>query len=343
MNQLQPTEVSPSVEIRCSPILNAFQLGKKGSPRKVSVPVGQVIVLNYGGETADAGGLPEVYLAGEIVVRDPLRGDVPCWAVVLAEFPGKGELRLSRPLSAISVSAEDLATFHLRFFICLYDPILLLRRASGGWEKREDQDKFNKGLEEELQAWLEHYLEGRGVQVWSGDENAVLNGIFSALDEKLRGMGLRVDDIALHRHYPARLYEIALQFARAESSIGHSFNEDRKQIAHDTGLSEDALMQITKSKERKGVALHRALVDAPPESRKQAAKWLEGHGLSEMSDHLKKLYSGEYSELDIRLSEQVLLSAIRNPWLTLGERLQELSEMPATRFWEVHSQIESAS
>jgi len=67
--QQPPMEIKADLEV----LQGAFRLGARGSPRKMEVRVGHVIVLSYGHEFADASGLPEVYLAGEVVRCDPLR------------------------------------------------------------------------------------------------------------------------------------------------------------------------------------------------------------------------------------------------------------------------------
>ncbi len=337
----------PEIKVNLEPLLDIHRLGARGKPRRREVPPGQVIVLSYGHEFADAGGLPEVYLAGEVVAPDPLRRGVPCWAIQLAEFPGRVDIRLSRILAAISQGGGDPASITISFYARLYDPILLLRRFGGKWEKEPDCSAFNQRVSEDVKAWLQALLE-RDIQIWSGDEQDVLGKIFSELDEYLRRIGLRVDTteggpaasaVIFTRRYPLALYDIAFQFAKAERTLRHLLPRGVN-IPKETGLLEEEVRRITGSEERAGVVFFRAVTDASPEARERVAQWMERSGMPDAARFIKTLYKN-FTEREIKLSEQVLLSAIRNPWLTRGEWLKEMSESPTTRFQQIERKRKS--
>jgi hypothetical protein len=337
------TEIKANLEV----IQGAFRLGARGSPRKMEVPVGHVVVLSYGHEFADASGLPEVYFAGEVVQRDPKRKGVPCWAVQLSEFPGRVDLQARQVLAAISQSEDDPASIRISFYIRLYDPILLLRRIGGKWEQEADRASFNRQIQADVESWLRSLLE-RDIQIWSGDERDVLGRIFYELDEFLRRMGLRVDTtdggaatsaMIFTRYYPPALYDLSFQFAQAERLLRHLFQQGAN-IPQATGLSEEDVHRIAVSEDRAGTALFRTLMDAAPGVKEKIAQWLEASGKREAASFIKTLYK-KYQEREIKLSEQVLLSAIRNPWLTQGEWLKEMSESPATRFQQIERRVRS--
>lgn len=335
----------PEIKVNLEALLGIYRLGARGNPRRMEVPPGQVIVLSYGHEFADAGGLPEVYLAGEVVAPDPLRKGMLHWAIRLAEFPGRIDIRLSRILAAISQGEGDPASITISFYTRLYDPILLLRRLGGKWEKAPDYSAFNQRVSEDVKTWLQALLE-RDIQIWSGDERDVLGMIFSELDEYLRRIGLRVDTteggsaasaVIFIRHYPSALYEIAFQFAKAERTLRH-LPQRGVNVPQEIGLSEEEIRAITGSEERTGVAFFSALMRASPGVREQIAQWMERSGMPDAAHFIKTLYN-EFPEREIKLSEQVLLSAIWNPWLTLGEWLKEMSESPTTRFQQIERRI----
>lgn len=328
-------------------LLDIYRLGAKGRPRIAEVPPGQVIVLSYGHEFADASGLPEVYLPGEVAARDPSRKGVPCWAIHLAEFPGRVDVRTHRLLAAISQGENDHASITMSFYVRLYDPILLLRRTGGKWEKQEDRSAFNRRISEDLREWLQALIE-RDIQIWSGDEQDVLGKIFSELDDYLRRIGLRVDTteggsmtsaVIFSRHYPPTLYNLALQFAKAERALQHLLHRT-VDFPQEVGLSEEEVRHIAASGERPGVAFFRTVSNASSEMRERIAQWMERSGMPDAASFIKTLY-GKFPEREIKLSEQVLLSAIRNPWLTRGEWLKEMSELPATRFLQIERRIKN--
>ncbi|MGB9889551.1 MAG: hypothetical protein ACPLTQ_07790 [Anaerolineae bacterium] len=341
MNQQR---TASEIRIELEIIQNAFQPGKRG----VVVPVGSVFVVSYGHEFADAGGLPEVCLAGEIVRRDPLRKGVPCWAVQLREFPGRVDIQAQRALAAISRNEDDLASLHLSFYVRLYDPVLLLRRTGGRWEKETDMANSNQRINADVKDWLGALLD-QDLQIWSGERESVLGRIFRELDEFLGRIGLRVDTtdggtatsaIIFTRHYPPALYDLAFQFAKAERSLQHLLPKE-KTLTQWTGFSEEELRIIVNSEERAGVALFRVLMKASQEVRERVTQWMERSGMADAASYIQTLYKKNYPEREVKLSEQVLLSAIRNPWLTQGEWLKEMSESPETRFQRIERRMRS--
>lgn len=342
---------SLEIKVNLEVLLGSFRLRARGKPQIGEVPPGQIVVLSYGHEFADAGGLPEVYLAGEMVARDPLRRGAPCWAIQLAEFPGRVDIQLSQMLSAISQGDDDPASITISFYIRLHDPILLLRRTGGKWEKEADRSAFTQQVNKDIKGWLQALLE-RDIQVWSGDERDVLGRIFSELNEYLGRIGLRVDTtdsnsitsaVIFTRHYPSALYDLAFQFAKAERTLRHLLQRGVNIVTRETGLSEEEAHIITSSGERGGVAFFRTVSNASPEAKEQIARWMEKSGMPDAARFVRTLYFKEFREREIKLSEQVLLSAIRNPWLARGEWLKEMSESPVTRLQQIERKIKSLS
>lgn len=339
----EPTpESSLDVRVSIEVLVNAIRLdGRRGT--SVSVLPGQVVVLSHGGESADAGGVPEVYLAGEVATPNRLDKSAPCWAVQLKEFPGRVDVQARRSLAAISSSTEDTASLTLSFYIRLRDPLLLLRRTGAKWETEKDRDAFNRGIESDLKEWLSTLLES-DLQIWSGDESSVLVRVLQSANDYLDRIGLRVDTlgggggtsgIIFRRKFPTRLYDLAFQFAQAERALRLG-NIDVKT----SGLSEEQVKSIASSQERAGVALFKHLMEAPPDVKQRLAEWLSQQGMPEAASFIRNLY-GKVREREVALSEQVLLSAIRNPWLTQGEWLREISESPQTRFQKIDNRIRS--
>jgi hypothetical protein len=338
------------IKVNLEVLQEAFRLGVRGAPRQKEVPVGHVIVLSYGYEFVDVSGWPEVYSAGEIVRHDPLRRGVPCWAIQLSEFPGRVDVQARQVLAGISRSEDDPASLRMSCYVRLHDPILLLRRTGGKWEKESDRKAFNERVNADVRDWLQALFD-KDLQIWSGDEQDVLKRIFSELDEFLRRIGLRVDTIdegaitsaiIFVRHYPASLYDLAFQFAQAERFLRY-LHQQGEDVRQKTGFADEEIGMIIRSQERAGVALLRALMGAPPDVKRQFSRWLKSSNIPEAASFVEEILSNKYQEREIKLSEQVLLSAIRNPWLTQGEWLKEMTESPMTRFQQIERRIKRIS
>lgn len=318
---------NPSVQVELKILHHALVLGTRKSPRRISVKPGRVFVLAYGYETFDVGGFPEVYLYGEEITKRELRDKAECWAIELAEFPGKIDFSITRRLAAISRTEEDVASVSASYSIRLWDPLKLLRRSGGQWEENHTREAFNQERSEEIEQRLKSILHQSGLRLWSGDEQLVFDEIRSQLDDLLKRTGLRVNfDIDVRRRYPRDLYELGLQFRRSEQVIRHESEEGQIEVLTErTGLSSEDLRDIAASSERLGVRLFRVLIQASESTKERASEWLKRERAEMASAYVEELYSGEYSEQEVKLSEQVVRWAIRNPMLTIGEWLQEES------------------
>jgi hypothetical protein len=338
------------IQIELEPIYNAFTL-EKGY--EGSVPAGRIFVLSYDHDTYDQEGLPEVYLAGEVVSKNRLRGDVQCQVAELAEFPGKVSFRVIQSLTAISQTDDDVASLDASFYVRLRDPLLLLRRAGGNWMTERGRATFNEEVREVIRERLGQILTSR-IQLWSEDEHQLYEKIFSSLDDGLRRIGLCVDtsnanapetSIIAVRRYPANLYEIALQFAKAERTIRYMIEVgEHDKLVEQTGFSENDLRDLVVIEAETGVGLLLQLRGASPEMKEKVADWLETQGVKIAAAFVRDLYAEENAQQAIKLSEQVLLAAIRNPMLTMGEWLQRGSDIPqAPLFQRLQSRVERAS
>jgi len=345
-SEINAQQLDIHINVSFDVLQGALRLGAKEAPERFEVPVGNLVVLSYGHEFYEISGWPEVYFAGEVVQRDPLRKGVPCWAVLLSEFPGRVDIQGRRALAGISRSAEDQASIHISFYIRLKDPILLLRRTGGKWNTESDRNNFNNRIQEDIKNWLRGFLD-RDIQIWSGDKQTVLETIFSELNQFLRQNGLEIDienaasAIIFIRHYPSNLYEIAVQFAKAERLLRY-LAQIGENIAQKTGFSDREINIIMKSEERDGVALFQNLRKSPPSVKTQTAKWLDESGMAEAASFLRETVSSNQAK-EIELSEQIVFYAIRNPLLTQGEWLKEASQHPITRFERLDRKIRSAS
>jgi len=343
----EPFQSSPNIQVRLEIIRQTFVLKSK---ERIAVPIGSVYVLAHDHETYDEGGLPEVYLAGEVVRKSPLRKDkTKCWVVELAEFPGRVTFRIAQPLAGISLTGGDTASVEARFLIRLYDPLLVLRR--GGWSMEKEPFEFNKSLSDDLCRFLEKTLYSAGIQLWSGDETRVFGRIFSDLDDYLQSVGLRIDtvnpqavapSIIAFRRYPQALYEIALQFAQAERTVRHLISAGKREaLTNKLGLSDRDLDAIALGEGRDGVALFRRIITASSEVKPRMITWLKEMGAGLAAVFIDGLMADKHVERSIKLSEQVMLNAIRNPMLTIGEWLQQEEGEPfrLTRFQRIENRL----
>ncbi len=345
---------SPRIELRGFAVLNGItELGRKKGPRKVVVPLGQIFVVAYDFNTYGLRGIPEVYLAGEKILKDELRKDQTCLVFALPEFPGMVYVRAQQPLPAISQTSDDVARLEVSFHLRISKPVLLLERLGSKLGVKgslgEQAAALTADIERTIKDTLKQVLSSK-LQMWSSDEDALGSEILSRLDEGLSRWGLRVDSsdsmnrpIVLLREFPSTLYEIALQFARGEKTLFNMLNSGTNQrpILKDTGLTERHVVILQERKhDPSGVTLFALLTDASDDTKKKVSKWLENQGLGKAAKFLRDLYfDGEIEERNIKLSEQVLLAAIKNPMLTRGEWLKRGEEIDISAFQRMETRI----
>lgn len=315
-------------------VLDAFALGGKGKYNCASVPVGRVFVLSHDYETFDQDGYSEVYLAGETVIKNPRRKDSDCEVAELAEFPGDIGFRANQFIAAVSQTEDDVAVFDLKIPIRLEDPVLVLRRSGGKWKTIEDRDNINKKVSDEINEWLEQFLRTK-IQLWSGTESDVTNKIISAIDGMLKKWGLRVDTMGLQdlgfnilkpRSYPPLIYEIVAQLAHGEELLIEAYSKRQDEFYNESGLTAENLSTILATSKREvtgsGEGVFLVIKHGSNDLRNELSKWFEIQiGAITASNFIRDLYLQEPrpSQKNIRLTEQIIIAALRNPILGLGE------------------------
>ncbi|MEM2936623.1 MAG: hypothetical protein QW231_05565, partial [Candidatus Bathyarchaeia archaeon] len=225
------------------------------------------------------------------------------------------------------------------YTIRLRDPITLLHRL-GRWETGRERTEFSQKVSRDIKNELEAILHQSGFHLWTWEESRVFGEIFARLGDFLERFGLGVDPaVGARRFYPKNLYEIALRFGQAEQTIRYGIEgSQREALEALTGFSQEALREIaTGPGEPSGEKLFRALI-ASPSAREKAVSWVK----EPAATFIKELYTEDHPEQEIRLSEQVMLSAISNPMLTAGEWLRKEEETAhPTRFQRLQNRLES--
>jgi hypothetical protein len=288
-----------------------------------------------------------VYLYGETVEKDRRREDAECLVVALKEHPGNVSCRAKEHLAAISTTEDDKAWIDLFLSIQLKDPIEVLRRFGGEWKTPQARERSSKELNQQVTQLVDHRLReifiNDKIQLWSREKREVADWIFYELDRDLKRWGLRIEasegkpSLSIVRRYPNNLYEIALQFGKAELLLLEAVQAGRKAtILKQLELVLEDLMAIQSVAEQgdrgSGAGLFLAIKDKPMSTREKVSQWLEIQAGATAASFLKGLYSDTNTEQAIRLSEQVLLAAFRNPVLGLGEWL----DMDADRYQHAH-------
>ncbi len=295
---------------------------------RVSVPPGQVFVLSHG-DLHDQSGFPEVYLAGETVEKNRHRKDVPAIVYQLLEYPGAIRCNLRQWLAGISISEEDVATLSLHIPLYLRDPIQTIRRAGEPLTKPDDRQRVNMQFAERVTHRLQAAFVDR-IQLWSAEKREILDRFVEILKPDFEEWGLKSDvdpeknKISMIRHCPPNLYEIVLQFSRAEQILLEGFKADREiQLTKDTGLLHEDLVAIQTIADQKdkgdGAGLFLTISTPPTSSRDVLVSWLKQTAGAGAENFVRELYYGKHSDADVKLSEQILLSAFRSPILGLGE------------------------
>ena len=126
----QDRSVTVNIDFNIDLILNVYDIGGKGNPSRLSVPIGRVAVLSHDQEAFDHDALPEVYLAGETIAKSRLRKGTQCVVAELAECPGTVSVTVTQRLAGISLTDNDLAFVKFLYHVRLEDPIKLLSRVA---------------------------------------------------------------------------------------------------------------------------------------------------------------------------------------------------------------------
>jgi hypothetical protein len=318
-----PLPAGTAAEIRFDVIPGAFMLGRKKQAR-AGVPTGQVYVLSHGFETVDQNGFPEIYLAGEVVERNSKRKDVDAWVAALNENAGNIRITARQRLAGISLHEEDLAQASFTLSARLQDPIQTLRQSGNKWMILEGRKAINVMLREQIEHRIGEILHDP-IQLWSGEKHDVLEVIREGLKQDLKEWGLVIntETVSLLRQYPQNLYDVVFEFAAAEQAVLDIIALKKfDQLADKTGISSEQMTAIQISAKQSytgGDGLFFAVRDMDASKRNKIISWLKELSKAGAAGFVEQLYSGKHSEQEVKLSEQVLLHAFRNPILGLGE------------------------
>ncbi|MFH2103365.1 MAG: hypothetical protein ABIJ39_08435 [Chloroflexota bacterium] len=328
-----PLPVGTTAEIGFDVVLAAFTLGRRKQAR-AGVPTGQVYVLSHGFETVDQNGFPEIYLAGEVVEKNLKRKDVDAWVAALNEDSGNIRFTARQHLAGVSLHEEDLAQASFIIPARLRDPIQTLRRSGNKWMIMDGRKAINLMLKEQIEHRISEILLDR-IQLWSAEKRDVLTRVCAFLVQDLKewGLVLNTEAVSLVRQYPQNLYDVVFEFAAAEQTILDIIAEGKSdQLAEKTGLSSEQLTAIQVSARQTysgGDGLFLVIRDLDSNKRSRIVGWLKELSKASAAGFVEELYSGKHSEQEVKLSEQVLLHAFKNPILGLGEGLDTDLDRPS--------------
>lgn len=329
------------VHIVFRPFNRVSELGKRGYSSLIHVQTGTVAFAAHNQDPYDHEGMPEVYLAGEVVTRSRLRRADRCVVVELAERPGSFEFQMSTSLPGVSATEEDVAVARFTYRIHLVDPHQFLRSASR-WPtvegRRELINTISRVIREEVGAV---FHDGR-IQVWSSPKVAdVAERLFASLDRKLKEWGLSLgESFTAQRWYPQRLTEMVLEFKAAERRLLELLGVERDVALAELGLGLGDRMVIRSESEKRGAGA--GLFMAARKSKELFIEWLKSEEASEAAGLLEELYSGKFAHREVALTENVLLSAFRHPVLGLGEWGDaELDLAASSEYLELEPHLES--
>ena len=326
-----------SIDLAFELIEGVFALGRRGTPSRVHVHQGHVMVASHDQEAYDHDGFPEVYLAGEAVTKSEFRKGAECLVADLREYPGTVSVKATQRLAGISLADENLATAKFLYHLRLEDPIKLLSREAK-WTTTEGRKHLQTTVENLIYDDLKSALTDNVQQLWSHrDIREVSRLIFTRLDQTLRAWGIRLDSPVLEEHraylespvpayraYPQLLYEVVLQFKAAERDLLEAEGAERSTLLEGLGLESADLLEIQNISAQVG-GQGAGLFSVAKGRARQADRFIEWLGSAEQSalagaNFLKEMRSPKYTARELELTEQVVLSAFRGPLLGLGER-----------------------
>jgi hypothetical protein len=312
--------VSPNIAYDAR--LEVYELGGFGRPSSKRVQIGTVAVATRNADPYDHDNLEEVYLAGETVSANPFRVGAQNFVALLAVKQGEIEFSATQWLAGISHMDQDRAVIEFTCDVRLKNPIKLLEQESKWTDKNQGPALLNQGVTGKINSVIAS-IPNDPFQLWSAPRSEdVGNTICSKLNEILAGWGLYVDRPIPYRQYPPALAEIALQFKSSERELLETKGASQSVLLRKLGLQETDLAELQSNPEKYGggaglfKAARKKNVDPDP-----FIKWLKSKQPAALAaaEYLEKIKSGGYTDQEVALSDQVLLSAFRHPVLGLGE------------------------
>lgn len=342
----RPPIFEPNVEVDFSLVKDAFPVDRFSRAGYINVPMGQVYV--FGHQSIDDVGFPEVYLGGEVVLSK--NKDKHSLVAVLAQSPGEIRCIANQWLAGISVSKDNPSRISIRLPVHLHDPRMTLMASRGSWLSEDGRKNINHDIHEQLIDQFQEMLSDR-IQLWSAEKRDLYGKMQDSLGKYLESWGLCIipELVSIVRQYPKNLYEIVLQFAKAEQFILDTAGRRQKSEVFDQWeILPDELTYIEasarQSKSNGGEGLFQIIKDKKlpmlsekPELRAKFVDWLRIHGGANAANYVSeiiKIYISisktdnsadrDAGLADIRLSEQIITHAFRNPIIGLGEWLETL-------------------
>jgi len=315
INMMNGLLVFPVVEF--DPFVEVRGIGWNG---RMTIGTGTVGFAVHNEDPFDHDCLPQIYLEGEVIRKNPFRLGNRLIAARLSERPGGFRVEVKTPLAGISRSENDVAIAEFSFRFGLRDPRELLRQQSN-WQTKRGQQRLRDDVMQLVNSDVRTTLENKEIQVWSSGHIAdVADEIFKSLDAKLKLWGLAVmRDFIAKRSYPERLDQIVLQLQSVETGL-LELDERRQDMLvakYKLGLSPVDLRNLSAKSKKDGIGS--GLYDFARRSVAPFAAWLKLENAFDAADCLSKLYSGKFQEREIALSENAINSRFHHPMLGLGE------------------------
>ena len=316
-----------STDVQLDLSLDVYKLGGKGNPSHSHVATGRVAVVTHDQEAYDRDGRPEVYLAGERIGKSRFLRKAECLVAELAEKPGTVWVRVTQSLAGISLTERDVASAEFRFDLQLRDPILLLSKEPR-WRTAEGRERLGTSIEDLIHRQVKSAVVDTVHQLWSHPDIGEVSGqLFVGLDRTLRAWGIRVSPethrLLAYRAYPHMLHEVVLQLRAAERELVGAEGAERRDLLELLRLGDEDLVEIERvsSQIGQGAGLFSLLTDAVQQI-DPLIGWLRSEKLSALAaaSCLREMLGRQSDGRDIGLTQQVLVSAFRNPMLGLGER-----------------------
>ncbi len=316
------------------PIVQILSIATKTN---TAVPTGTVVFAPHDRGPSDRDRFPEFYLDGETIVTKQFRRDESRLLFVFARTPGRLAFHDKVYLNGISQTHSDVAAVHLEYDFRVENPKKYLdRNADPDFEQR--RQKIKEQLRFDIHSQVESFWDENNEVIWTAERIAnVADLIHSQLDDKLKGSGLRLSKAMIaRRQFPRNLRELALEFKSAERELVNLQHHKRSALYARLGLGMSDWVRL-QSDSQKYDAIGVGLLFAAKRCRNNIQPfldWLEER--DEPAPFARKYFEDLYSKVgeahaqgekisgclnhtSVELSEQVLLSALRNPALGIGE------------------------
>jgi hypothetical protein len=298
-------------------------------PLAIRVDNGNFGIITNARPQSDHDDLEEVYLEGELVMKDEFDLEETLLINQLRITPGSINLTIRQDIAGLVLDKNDYAQVKIIMGLTLVNPKKLVSKCPQP-EAPKANERINAEIMALIKARVTEYLLGN-AGLWSNPNfNDVMSEFVKKINFSLDPYGLQIkDDFVTFKSYPAVLRDLIIEFQIMERYFLGQVNQKRLNLTK-LGLSVDDISTINIVSKHYGVGAGLFELSMKDNSTaKIITEWLDtlSSRPDEIIQFLQRRYSGKSITLEkLEFTRQVVLAAFRSPILAVGEWADSATE-----------------